>query len=238
MRAGSPTGSTLLAFDFDGTLAPICDDPAQVRLDRGAAALLAEITNMEGVVVAIVSGRDADDVSHRVQTPGAFIIASHGLEIRAPGGVLVRDAPPLSFAFDGELQREIAASGMRLEVKKHAVALHWRGIPYEAIAPVVDMFRAWAKEERLDVIEGRCVAEARSAGGGKEEALRWLSRAVGAARVVYAGDDLTDFGPLRFAAEKGRALFLASNERVPPPGVTVVGSFRELFRLIRQEVMI
>jgi hypothetical protein len=61
---------------------------------------------------------------------------------------------------------------------------------------------------------------------------------VGATRVVYAGDDLTDFGALRFAAEHGRAVFVASSEREPPPGVTVVASLRELFRLIRQEVMV
>ena len=231
-------GSTLLAFDFDGPLAPICEDPAAVRIERGAAALLAETTHMEGIVVAVVSGRDADDLAQRVNAPGAYLIASHGLEIRAPGGLVVHDAPSLDVDLDPDLQREIDASGLRLERKKHAVALHWRGTPYEAIAPVVDMFRSWAREARLDVIEGRCVVEARSSGGGKEEALRWLARAIGATRVVYAGDDVTDFGPLRFAAEHGRALFLASNERRPPPGVIVVGSFRELYRLIRQEVRI
>ena len=72
----------------------------------------------------------------------------------------------------------------------------------------------------------------------EEEALRWVASSVGADRVIYAGDDVTDFGPLRFAARHGRAFFMASSERVPPPGVTVVGSFRELFRLIRKEVMI
>jgi trehalose-phosphatase len=231
-------GSTLLAFDFDGTLAPIREDPAEVRIERGAAALLAETTQMEGVVVAIVSGRDADDLIERVHAPGAYIISSHGLEIHGPGGVLVRDTPPLAIDVDSELDREIAASGLRLESKKHALALHWRGVPYEAIEPVIDMFRAWARNAHLDVIEGRCVVEARRGGGGKEEALRWLARAVGAGRVVYAGDDITDFGPLRFASECGRALFVASSEREPPPGVTVVGSFRELFRLIREEVMI
>jgi len=229
-------GSTLLAFDFDGTLAPICDDPSKVRIDRAAAALLAETSQMEGVVVAIVSGRDADDLTRRVDTPGAYIIASHGLEIRGPGGQLVRDTPPLSFVLPRELHEEIATNGLRLESKKHGISLHWRGIPYEAVVTVVDGFREWAKAGHLDVIEGRCVVEARAAGGGKEEALRWLCRAVAAERVVYAGDDITDFGPLRFAAERGRALFLASNEREPPPGVTVVGSFRELFRLIREEV--
>lgn len=231
-------GSTLLAFDFDGTLAPIRDDPADVRIDRAAAALLGETAHMEGVVVAVVSGRDADDLSSRVGESGAYLISSHGLEIHAPGGVLVRDMPPLEIELHSELGREIAASGLRLESKKHALALHWRGVPYEAIAPVLELFRQWAKESHLDVIEGRCVVEARRPGGGKEEALRWLARAVGAARVVYAGDDLTDFGPLRFAAERGRAFFVASSERVPPPGVTVVASFRELFRLIREEVMV
>lgn len=231
-------GSTLLAFDFDGTLAPIRDDPSEVRIDRAAAALLAETTHSEGIVVAVISGRDADDLSSRVNAPGAYIVASHGLEVRGPGGVLVRDTPPLSAALPDDLQQEIAASGLRIERKKHAVALHWRGVPYEAIAPVADAFRAWAREQALDVIEGRCVVEARCRGGGKEEALQWLARAVAAARVVYAGDDLTDFGALRFAAAHGRAVFVASAEREPPPGVTVVGSFRELFRLIREEVMI
>jgi alpha,alpha-trehalase len=231
-------GSTLLAFDFDGTLAPIHEDPSAVQMERAAAVLLSETTNMEGVVVAIVSGRDADDLTMRVNTPGAYLIASHGLEIRAPGGTIVRETPPLTIELDSALGREIAASGLRLETKKHALALHWRGVPYEAVAPVIDSFREWARASHLDVIEGRCVVEARRSGGGKEEALRWLSRAVGATRVVYAGDDITDFGPLRFAAECGRALFIASSERVPPPNVTVVGSFRELFRLIRQEVRI
>lgn len=231
-------GSLLLAFDFDGTLAPIHEDPSAVALDRGAAALLAETTRMEGVVVAIVSGRDAGDLAGRVDAASAYLIGSHGLEILAPGGRLIRDVPPLALELESDLSREIAASGLRLETKKHALALHWRGVPFEAIAPVVEMFRGWAENEELDVIEGRCVIEARRPGNGKEEALRWLARAVGAHRVVYAGDDVTDFGPLKFAAENGRALFVASGERMPPPGVTIVGSFRELFRLIREEVMI
>jgi len=231
-------GSTLLAFDFDGTLASIRDDPAEVRIDRGAAVLLAETTHTEGVVVAVVSGRDADDLTMRVNTPGAFIVASHGLEVRAPGGLVVRDTPPLSAELPPALRDEIGASGLRLEWKKHAVALHWRGVPYEAIRPVANSFRDWGGDQELDVIEGRCVVEVRCHGGGKEEALQWLMRAVGATRVVYAGDDLTDFGALRFASEHGLAVFVASGERQPPEGVTVVDSFRELFRLIRAEVMI
>jgi hypothetical protein len=80
--------------------------------------------------------------------------------------------------------------------------------------------------------------EARCRGGGKDEALRWLALTTGAGRVVYAGDDLTDFGPLRFASENGVAFFVASAERKPPAGVTVVRSLRHLFSLVRAEVAI
>lgn len=230
--------SVLIAFDFDGTLAPIRTDPADVQPYRAASALLGEASGHEGIVVAILSGRDADDLRSRVGAAGAYLVSSHGLEVRAPGDVVVRDTPPLDIAFPDDLRDEIGISGLRLETKKHALALHWRGIPYEAIAPVADAFRDWAGREGLAVIEGRCVVEARLRGGSKEDALRWLASAIGASRVIYAGDDVTDFGALRFAAGRGRALFVASAERAAPADVTVVGSFRELFRAIREEVMI
>jgi trehalose 6-phosphate phosphatase len=230
--------STLLAFDFDGTLAPICDDPDAVRLPRAAAALLARATDLTGVVVAVVSGRDADDLAARTQATNAYLIGSHGLEIRGPGGALVRGVIPTPIEVEPELRAGIEAAGLRLEEKKHGLALHWRGVDSDAIAPLSDRFRAWARSADLEVIEGRCVVEAQRRGGGKEAALRWLCSALGTSRVIYAGDDITDFGALRFAAEHGRGVFVSSTEREPPPDVTVVGSFRELFRLIREEVMI
>jgi trehalose-phosphatase len=229
---------TLLAFDFDGTLAPICDDPADVRIHRAAAALVRETAQTQGLVVALASGRDVDDLAARTDVPCAYLIGSHGLEIRAPGGLLIRDAPPLEAQPGEELRREIASFGMRLETKKHAVALHWRGVDIAGAEAAIERFREWARGADLEVIEGRCVVEARVRGGGKEEALRWLATAAGTSRVIYAGDDITDFGALRFAAERGRGVFIASSERTAPPGVTVVGSFRELFRIVRKEVMV
>ena len=229
-------GDTLLAFDFDGTLAPIREDPAEVQLSRGAAAMLSEASHLEGVVVAVVSGRDVDDLASRIDAPGAYLVGSHGLEVIGPGGVRVRDVPPIDAQLDRELRIDIGNAGMRLEAKKHALALHWRGT--RANDSIALRFRVWARAANLDIIEGRCVLEARCRGGGKEEALRWLAGACGTERIIYAGDDVTDFGALRLASERGRAVFVASDERVPPPGVTVVESFRELFRVVREEVMV
>src|SRR5512141_166280 len=106
---------TLLAFDFDGTLAPIQGDPRNVRIDDAALEFLAEASTVNGLVVAIISGRDAEDVAARTNASGAFIVGSHGLEIRAPGGSIVRDSPPLMLRPDGALRARIEASGLRLE---------------------------------------------------------------------------------------------------------------------------
>lgn len=229
--------STLLAFDFDGTLAPIREDPGAVQMNRAAATLLAEVSQVPGVVVAVVSGRDADDLAARVRTPGVVIVASHGLEVRGPGGLLIRDTPPLRSDLPQHVAEAIAQAGLRVERKKHGIAVHWRGLPYEGCRAAVERFREWARTSDLDLVEGRCVVEARCPGADKEAALRWLVGALGTERVFYAGDDFTDFKALRFAAEHGRAVFVASDEREAPAGVTVVESFRELFSLVRQEVI-
>src|SRR5215470_7959167 len=51
-------GDALAAFDFDGTLAPIVDDPDSARAQDGAAAALAELARHIGKV-AIITGRPA-----------------------------------------------------------------------------------------------------------------------------------------------------------------------------------
>jgi len=231
--------ATLLALDFDGTLAPIHEDPSEVQLSRGAATLLSEASHIEGVVVAVVSGRDVDDLASRIDVSGAYLVGSHGLEIRGPGGVRIRDAAPLDVDLHDRLRADIHEAGLRVERKKHAIALHWRSAGSHARPDTLLLrFRMWARWSDLEVIEGRCVIEARRRGGGKETALRWLATACACERIIYAGDDITDFGALRLASERGRAVFVSSDEREPPPGVTVVASFRELYRVVREEVMV
>ncbi|HSN69718.1 MAG TPA: hypothetical protein VLV48_10760 [Thermoanaerobaculia bacterium] len=98
--------------------------------------------------------------------------------------------------------------------------------------PLVADFEEWAGSEGLAVIRGRCVSEACTGESSKEEVLRAIAAQTGAEQIVYAGDDLTDFAALGFAASKGRAFLVASDERPepPPPGVETVGSREELLR--------
>lgn len=227
----------LIALDFDGTVAPIRSDPEAVAIDPAIAAFLRRASSTAGVQVAIVSGRDVDDLRRRLREIPLYLAGSHGLEICSPRGTSLRHAPPLSTNLDPALEKEAKTNGIRIERKKHAVSLHWRDAPdVDESHPIIRAFCEWATSHQLDLIHGRRVVEARCRGGGKEDALRYLAAATDASRVIYAGDDLTDFAALRFAAARGRAYFVASPEREPPPFAITVHSRDELLRNLIEEL--
>jgi len=227
----------LLAADFDGTISAISHDPDDVTIDPVAATFLRRASATDGVVVAILSGRDVDDLSSRVDSVHAYLSGSHGLEVRSPYGKMLREVAPLAVSLDADLERDAKSLGIRIERKKHAIALHWRGAPHiDESHPILDAFRAWADANDLEWIGGRRVLEARAHGGGKEDALRFLATITSAHRVLYAGDDLTDFPALRYASARGRAFFVANEEREAPPFATTVHSRDELLRELAAEV--
>ncbi|HSD11890.1 MAG TPA: trehalose-phosphatase, partial [Candidatus Binatia bacterium] len=69
----------LLAFDFDGTLAPIVATPARARMRATTARLMNELKDLYPCVV--ISGRARADVLERLgNLPGLGVIGNHGIE--------------------------------------------------------------------------------------------------------------------------------------------------------------
>jgi beta-phosphoglucomutase family hydrolase len=71
-------------LDYDGTLTPIVDDPAQANLGEAMRAAVAALARR--ATVGIVSGRDLEDLRHRVGLAGVFLAGSHGFDIAGPEG--------------------------------------------------------------------------------------------------------------------------------------------------------
>jgi hypothetical protein len=172
------TGPALLAYHID--------DADGMRIDEYALTLLEETSHIEGIVVVAVSDADAGDLALRLRGSGAYVIGDGGLEVRGPHGEVMREASPRATELDGDLRREIGASGVRLDARKHSFRVEWQGVPYAAIAPVLDAFRSWGREYGYEVVERSCAVEARSPRCGKQEALQWLARAIGATRLIDA----------------------------------------------------
>ncbi len=223
----------LLASDFDGTVAPIREQPEEVAIDPEALRLLRSAAARRGVAVALVSGRDVDDLRRRAEGLPAWYSGSHGHELVAPDGGRVRTATPWRGVPPRAWLESATTAGLRLEPKKYGVALHWRGVAgIDPDHPLVTEFETWARGEGLAIIRGRSVSEASIGGATKEDVLRLLLERTMADRIVYAGDDLTDFAALAFAATRGRAFLVLSDERPEPPpeGVKTVRSREELLR--------
>jgi trehalose 6-phosphate phosphatase len=181
-----------LFFDFDGTLAPIRDDPSAVFLsDRTAAALAAAAARAGAVMV--LSGRDAEDLDRRVPR---FLWrgARHGLLIAPPGAALAAAgaAPaPLAAAFAAIAR---AFPGARLEIKGEVLALHFRAVPADGPAIVGAAREAAAPWRSYVVQQGKCVVEAKPEAADKGKVVAELMGAPPFAGLhpVYIGDDATD----------------------------------------------
>ncbi|WP_419478416.1 trehalose-phosphatase [Ilumatobacter sp.] len=212
-------------LDYDGVLTPIVAHPdLAVLSDEGRTTLdaLAATTT-----VAIVSGRDADDVIGKVGLEGLYYAGSHGLDIRTPageaaGGDLARfDAflPELDAA-EGELRDALAeVPGSNVERKRFAIAVHYRQVPDEHHGTVAaTVARIAPGHSTLRVAGGKMIFELRpDIQWDKGTALNWLTAELGVdvdeVLPVYIGDDVTDEDAFRELEHRGLGIVVGREER-------------------------
>jgi trehalose-phosphatase len=191
-----------MCLDFDGTLSAIVPEPDTARLVDGAAQTLARLA--ERCPVAILSGRDLADIRNRVDVPGLWYAGSHGFESVAPDGSYrlneeAAAAVPVLARAATVLREELAhINGSRVEHKRFAVALHYRGVAAEHIGEVVAIAHRVGQREHLRVTSGRKVVELRpDVDWNKGTTLVWIrdqiTQAAGKPVLpIFIGDDLTD----------------------------------------------
>jgi alpha,alpha-trehalase len=187
-------------LDFDGTLSDIVADPDAARLVDGAADTLAGLA--QRCPVAILSGRDLADIRDRVGVTGLWYAGSHGFESVAPDGSYRQNedaaaAVPVLEGAAQELRETLAKlSGVRVEHKRFAVAVHYRDVSADDVGAVVASTYRVGRRLHLRVTNGRKVVELRpDVDWNKGTTLAWIRDQIEQERPVlplYIGDDLTD----------------------------------------------
>jgi len=199
----------LVATDYDGTLAPIVDDPAAAVPVPGAVAALAVLAGRAGTV-AIITGRDARDavsLGGLAEVPGLIVLGHYGAQRWHNGVLSDPPVPPgvqtVRQALPGLLAAAGAPAGTMVEDKGTALAVHTRRTadPAAALARLREPLSRLADSTGLTVEPGRLVLELRPPGMDKGAALRRLSTERAAGSVLYCGDDLGDL--TAFAAIRG-----------------------------------
>jgi len=201
--------SALVASDYDGTLAPIVDDPGAAVPAPGAVAALARLAAQVGTV-AVITGRaaaDAVSLGRLDRIPGLIVLGHYGAQ-RWQAGVLA--APPVPpgvqearAALPGLLAAVAAPAGTTVEDKGTAIAVHTRRTadPAAALELLREPLSRLADAAQLTLEPGRLVLELRPPGMDKGTALRKLAAERGARSVLFCGDDLGDLAA--FSAVRG-----------------------------------
>jgi trehalose 6-phosphate phosphatase len=194
---------SVVALDYDGTLAPIVDRPEDARPVPGTLDVLARLARSVGAV-AIITGRPAGQVVQLAgfgNAPGLAalqVLGQYGLQHWDARSGRVHSPDPLpGVAVARDRLRQILADapdGVSLEDKRQALVVHFRRAedPEAAFAELRDPLQALAREVGLEPHPGRRVLELRPPGYDKGGALRGLVTDREARAVLFAGDDVGD----------------------------------------------
>jgi len=206
--------SSALFVDFDGSLAPIVDDPAVAQALPAARHALARLVPALRSVT-VVSGRPAAFLVDALAIDGLGYAGTYGLERVVDGAVVVdpRVAPWLDIVARAADEAEAALPDLRVERKGGvAVTVHWRSDPGRGPAAA-----AWAASTaaRLGLaapLRGRMAVELRPP-VPVDKGTTVAELAAGADAAAFAGDDAGDlpaFAALRARQRRGELLHAVS----------------------------
>jgi trehalose 6-phosphate phosphatase len=179
----------LLAFDFDGTLAPIVSARTRAGMRPRTQALFAQVCAL--YPCAVISGRSQHDVRERVAEPRVkYFVGNHGLE---PGRNLANFAR-VTRTMTPLLERALeAVRGVEIEGKRYSLAVHYRKAARRRTAREAIEAAVRALPEPMRVIGGKLVVNVVPAGAPhKGDALAQLRRKERAQFTLFVGDDITD----------------------------------------------
>jgi len=193
-RLASDAADAAFVTDFDGTLAPIVNDPADARPLTAALAALATLAERLGLV-AVVSGRPVDFLRVHVPVDRVVLVGQYGMERLVDGEVVVdpRVVPYVDAVAAARVEAEATWPGLFVEHKGDiAFTIHWRTAA--GLAPHPDALADLAARHGLDTQPGRMACELRPPvpldKGTAVEAL--LEEHGWPSHVAFAGDDRGD----------------------------------------------
>ncbi len=190
----------LLAFDFDGTLAPIVSDREEAAMRPRTSSLFAQVC--ETYACAVISGRSRSDVAQRVGSARVkYLIGNHGVE-----------AEETALPFRDELQDVRARlesafsslAGIDVEDKGYSLTVHYRQATAKRAARTAIRAAIATLPFQLRTIPGKLVVNlVPLQAPHKGNALQKLMGDAGAVAALYVGDDVTDEDVFLLAANAG-----------------------------------
>ncbi|PYJ90775.1 MAG: trehalose-phosphatase [Verrucomicrobia bacterium] len=237
---GGRSGRAAVFLDYDGTLTPIISHPENAWLSDSMRQVLQALAPR--APVAILSGRDLDDVRRRVNVNLIVYAGSHGFDIAGPHGlrrqVATEFLPNLRLA-EKELREALdQIPAARVERKHFSIAAHYRNVKENDVPEVERAVDAVAvRHPELRRINGKKVYELLPAiDWNKGKAVVWLLETLGLergnVRPIYIGDDSTDEDAFRALEQSGIGILVSEQSQPTAARYSVKNPF-EVERFLR-----
>jgi trehalose 6-phosphate phosphatase len=223
-----------LLLDYDGTLAPFSPDRRRAFPYEGVPELLQEIMLGGRTRIAIITGRNAFEVSTLLRTqPVPEIWGSHGLQrLRAEGTCEMPHLDAATLQGLSEAGEWLAEHGLQdlTEYKPGSVAIHWRGLRESSARKLrEEAVQAWspiAERVQLSLLEFDGGLEIRIPKPDKGDAVRTILQEMGPGiPIAYLGDDVTDEHAFDALGSRGMSILVRPERRetraqfwLKPPG--------------------
>ena len=216
-------GVPAIFLDYDGTLSPIVDRPEDAVIPERTREIVRKLS--EKWTVAVVSGRDLNDVRGMVGLENIVYAGSHGFDIAGPEGEIENEGRGTDFLpslDEAEKELEKAVSGIegaRVERKKFSIALHYRACDRKDVPALEKRFDdVLEKHPDLEKSAGKKIFELRpKTDWDKGQALLFLMDRLHIDRSkiipVYIGDDTTDEDAFRVLKEDGIGILVSDRQR-------------------------
>lgn len=186
--------ATLLAFDLDGTLAPIVPDPAAIRIPDAVLKAFAALNAR--APVAVITGRSRSDAMTHLGVAPRYLIGNHGVE-GLPNWGFRENAFVLTVQkWENQLELLLCPKdreGIAIENKGASLSIHYRHAlniqaAQAAILGVIHQLVPAPRRISGKFIENLLPADAPDKG----MALALLMESEGFSKAFFAGDDETD----------------------------------------------
>lgn len=210
-----------LFLDYDGVLTPIVDDPTAATLDDDVRAAVRRAA--QHMPVAVISGRDLDDVRAMVGLDDLAYAGSHGFDMLLADGEREQYGEQHLDALD-DVERRLhdqldQLDGVYVERKRFAIAVHTRladdfarDRATQAVADAADAV------DGLAVTGGKNIEELRpdvewDKGRALQRLVDVLDLDVDRYAAVYVGDDDTDEDAFAVLVDRGAGVVVADDDR-------------------------
>ncbi len=248
--AGAP--GLLICLDYDGTLTPIVKNPAKGVLSASGRNLLRALKKLQGVRIALISGRSLKSLKKMVRVPGMIYAGNHGFELEGFG---MKRVHPAALATRSVMRRIVGKlktdcrliPGLLIENKTYSLSVHYRRLPAKEIPAAKSLLLKsigpFLKSSQVILTDGKKVWEIRPAAEwNKGTTLVWLfarvfSEGPGHIHPLYIGDDLTDEDAFKALKNRGTVIKVTGKQKEHSHAVYRLRSPREVLEFLKKIII-